>query len=237
MEILSLIVCSCIPCLRNLVGKWPRLNAVLGLSETSLSNRRHDEPEQQTRPPLAIRNIVRTGLTPSAFSSLGTTPATETAKNSTRNASPRSTSAGPSRPFSQQSATSSRQALAPGPSFPGLGHRASLVDCFLRQLPNEPNEVSNTAMADSLLRRSLTEQDAVNRGWPSSAPTSGTSSVGASRTTSRRRSDALVEVEEVEKEEPGASEPTAQVDLINDQIEDVGGRPPERCDFAGNDEH
>lgn len=48
--------------------------------------------------------------------------------------------------------------------------------------------------------------------------------------------DALVEVEEVEKEAPVTSESTTQVDSINDQTEDVGGRPLERCDFAVNEE-
>lgn len=223
VEILSLIVCSCIPCLRNLVGKWPRLKTVFGLSETSMSYRPHNEPEQLLRPPLVVRNLIRTGLTPSAFSSAGMTPATTgTAKNSTRDASPRSAS------------NSARQALAQGRSFVDLGRRPSLVDCFPRQLPNKPNGGSNTALADNLLRRSLTGQDAAMERRPPPAATSGTSSLGASHATSRRRSDALGEVPEGEKEAPSASEPTDQVELINDQIEDAHGPLPERRDFAAS---
>lgn len=96
-------------------------------------------------------------------------------------------------------------------------------------------------------------------GASSSVPSSRMSSKCTSQPTSRRRSEALVELPETEKEyeedvpcvmefeaercpvashrtgmeeQPGYSESICQNDLIEEQMESVGGPPPERHDFA-----
>lgn len=190
------------------------------------------------------------------------TPERGDSKTSARGRSPVRNSAGPSRPLSQRSPASFPTGMAstPGTRLHTPRRRASFFDYFPRHLPTEPDEGSNTAWADSLLQRGLEGQDTASRGRPSPAPTSGTSSIVTSQGPSRRRSNALVEVPESEKEleeddvavnglpadkrslvqdqeadirePPVCSEATAQDQLIDEQVENVGGPPPERHDFA-----
>lgn len=150
VEILSLVICSCIPSLRSIAKKFPHCNRVLGLTRTSSMARSSGQEQRSTCPPLAIKNDVRTGLTPSTG-----TPATNASSSVTA---------------SRRMSMRKRQSLRRWNSFfttgwssssgPIMGRSASLLDSFPRQLPHEPNELGNTVRADDFLRTGLSAPEA-----------------------------------------------------------------------------
>lgn len=213
VEILSLIVCSCVPCLRNIVKKFPRFNRILGLSETSSVERRLDEEARHRVRPLNIKTLIRTGLTPSTLSR----SVLSTTQNSTRDLNHLSrrmaTITALNRPRSLVAFHHIDLTPSPGGVIYSSGRRASCDDYFPRQFPNEISETFNTTWANSLLRYSLGGQVATMAGQVSSEPTARTDS----RRTSIIQSHVFPEEEESDKE---ADEP-----------------PPSRAGPATNRDH
>lgn len=221
VEILSLIVCSCIPCLRSIVKKFPKCNRLLGLSETNPMTQVQDEEQRHSAPPLQIRNSVRTGLTPPSTVSSPLSGVLSGAQSS-RHMTPWRAQGGSSGPRSPRRSSRSSFPFAgwtpsPGAASYSSDRRASWADYFPRQLPRDSKEGINTPRAESLPRQGLA-------GQTSSLP----SSLSPSGPASRRRSQTIVpEVEEEQDVEQSIAKtqgtPTNIDRLLADHVVGVQG--------------
>lgn len=156
---MALLVCSCIPYLRNLIRSSICLSCAFCLPDKAFGSNGFHEDQGRPQPPLRPKNTIRTGLTPpSSISSPRILSAISNASTSTWEMAKSSRHMPTALP---QSEPQDSQSLHSASSLPSASQtaenemQASCTDHFPHYLPRNPRGATDTARADKWLHHSL----------------------------------------------------------------------------------